>query len=122
MSIPVSITNNDLAVEQGTDWTETITLSNDDGTAVNIAGYVFSGAIKSSYYTQTTLANLTFTYINVAAGVVQVSLNAATTTNIQAGTFIYDVLMLDTTNTTTKIMTGLFRLNPTATGNYPSPP
>lgn len=122
MGIPVSITSNDLTIEQGTDWNETLTLSNDDGSAINVAGYVFTGAIKTSYYTSTILANLSFSFINAAAGIVQISLNAATTSNIEAGTFVYDVLMLDTSNTTTKIMTGLFRLNPTATGNYPSPP
>lgn len=105
----------ELVVDQGATYETTIDLIADDGTAVNVAGYVFSGQIRKSYYSQSPTANLTLTISNAANGNVIMSLNSATTANIKAGRYVYDVKMIDVANTTTRIVEGIITITPQVT-------
>lgn len=105
----------ELTVDQGATYETTLDLINDDGTAINVAGYVFSGQIRKSYYSSNSTANLTITVINAANGNVNLSLNAATTSNIKAGRYLYDVKMTDTANTVTRIVEGIITITPQVT-------
>jgi hypothetical protein len=105
----------ELFVDQGSTYENTIDLTADDGTAINVAGYVFSGQVRKSYYSQSVAANLTITVLNSANGNVKISMNSATTANIKAGRYVYDVKMKDTGNTTTRILEGIITVTPQVT-------
>jgi len=105
----------ELTVDQGATYETIIDLVNDDGAAINVTNYVFSGQIRKSYYSSNATANLTITLVNAANGNVKVSLNAATTSNIKAGRYLYDIKMTDTSNTVTRIVEGIITITPQVT-------
>jgi hypothetical protein len=105
----------ELTVDQGTTYESTLDLVNDDGSAINVTNYIFSGQIRKSYYSNNSTANLTITVSNAANGNIIISLNAATTTNIKAGRYLYDVKMTDTSNTVTRVVEGIITITPQVT-------
>lgn len=105
----------ELYCDQGTDFSYQLDLSNDDGTALNVANYVFSSSIRKSYYSQSVAANLTVTILSAANGNVRLSMNASTTSKIKAGRYLYDVKMKDASNTTFRVIEGIITVYPQIT-------
>lgn len=105
----------ELTIDQGTTFETTLDLVGDDGAPVNVAGYTFSGQIRKSYYSSTPTANLTISVTNSANGNVKISLNSAVTSNISAGRYLYDIKMVDTSGTTTRIVEGVVTITPQVT-------
>lgn len=105
----------ELTVDQGATFESTLDLTNDDGSAINVAGYVFSGQIRKSYYSVNPTANLTITVSSAANGNLVISLNSATTTNIKAGRYLYDVKMTSPSSTVTRIVEGIITITPQVT-------
>ncbi len=105
----------ELILDQGATFESTLDLVADDGSAVNVAGYLFSGQIRKSYYSSNATANLTITVSDAANGNLTISLNSATTANIAAGRYLYDVKMTDTANTVTRIVEGIITVTPQIT-------
>jgi hypothetical protein len=52
---------------------------------------------------------------NAIGGVCTITLPAATTAGIKAGRYVYDVNVLDSTNTTTRAVEGLMTVRPEVT-------
>lgn len=105
----------ELTIDQGATFESSLDLVGDDGAAINVAGYVFSGQIRKSYYSLSPTANLTLNIVNAANGNVNIFLSSATTANIKAGRYVYDVKMTDTTNTVTRIVEGVITVTPQVT-------
>lgn len=105
----------ELFCDQGTDFSYQLDLSNDDGSAINVANYTFSSSIRKSYYSSGVTANLTVTVLSAANGNVQLSLNSATTANIKAGRYLYDVKMIDDSSVTHRIIEGIITVYPQIT-------
>ena len=105
----------ELTVDQGSTFESTIDLVSDDGAVINVAGYVFTGQIRKSYYSANATANLTLTIVNAANGNVKVSISAANTANIKAGRYLYDIKMTDTSNTVTRLVEGIITITPQVT-------
>ena len=105
----------DITIDQGTDFESTLDLIGDDGTPIDLTGYQFSGQIKKSYYSSTVSANITITVPDAANGVTYLKITAANTANIPAGRYVYDVKMVDTSNTVTRIVEGIVTITPQVT-------
>lgn len=105
----------DLTIDQGTDFNTTLDILDDDGTVVNVAGYVFTGQIRKSYYSTSPTANLSVYSSDTSNGVVLISLAAANTTNISAGRYVYDVKMKNNANVTSRILEGIVTVTPQVT-------
>ena len=105
----------ELYVDQGTDFDSSIDLVADDGTPINVASYVFTSQIRKSYYSTNPTANISITILDAANGNVKMSMNATTTANIAAGRYLYDVKMIDSSNTTTRLVEGIITVNPQVT-------
>ena len=105
----------DLTIDQGADYETTFDLVADDGTPVNITGYVFTGQIRKSYYSTNPTANLVITILNAVNGNTTISLGAANTANIVAGRYVYDVKMKDSSNVTTRVVEGIITITPQVT-------
>lgn len=105
----------ELYCDQGTDFSYQLDLSNDDGTALNVANYVFSSSIRKSYYSQSVAANLTVTILSAANGNVRLSMNASTTSKIKAGRYLYDVKMTDNSSASFRVIEGVITVYPQIT-------
>lgn len=105
----------ELTIPQGATYESSLDLVNDDGDALNVESFIFSGQIRKSYYSLSPTANLTISIIDAANGNVNVVLTAAETSNIKAGRYVYDIKMIDTSNTVTRIVEGIVTVTPQVT-------
>ena len=105
----------ELDLDQGTDFNIDLNLSNDDGTAINVANYTFSSSMRKSFYSLSPTANLTVTIHNAATGNVVLSMNAATSANVRPGRYLFDVKQVDAQNTTSRVIEGIITVNPQVT-------
>lgn len=102
----------ELTIDQGTTFEKTLDLVNNDGAAINVTNYVFSGQIRKSYYSKSKAATFTISVSNAANGNVIISLPATTTSSIKPGRYVYDVKMTDTSNNVTRIVEGIITVTP----------
>ena len=105
----------ELFCDQGTDFSYQLDVSNDDGTPLNVANYVFNSSVRKSYYSTAVVANLTISILSAANGNVQLSMNSATTSNIKPGRYVYDVKMKNDSNTTFRVIEGIITVYPQVT-------
>jgi hypothetical protein len=105
----------DLFIDQGTDFSNNLTLEADDGSAVNIAGFVFSCQMRTSYYTANATANIAVTVTDAANGIATMSMSAANTANIYAARYVYDVKVVDSFGNTSRLVHGIITVTPQAT-------
>ena len=105
----------ELDLDQGTDLSYNLDLTKDDGSSLNITGYIFTSSIRKSYYSANVTANLTVTIVSAANGNVTLTMNSATTSNIKAGRYLFDVKQKDAANLTTRIVEGIITVLPQVT-------
>lgn len=105
----------ELTIDQGATFESNIELTNDDGTAINVANYIFSSQIRKSYYSSNATANLVVTVNNPASGNVKLSLDAANTANIKAGRYLYDLKMVTSVGVTSRVIEGIITVTPQVT-------
>ena len=101
-----------ITIDQGTTFSLTITLTNDDGTAKDLSSYAASAQMRKSYYTSTYTA---FTTAKVdLTGELTISLTAAQTTAIKAGRYVYDIEIASSAETL-RILEGIVTVTPEVT-------
>ena len=105
----------DLSIDAGADFETTLDLIADDGTSIDVSGYSFSSQIRKSYYSANATANIAISITDAVNGNTILSLDAANTANIPPGRYVYDVKMIDTTNTVTRIVEGIITVTPAVT-------
>ncbi len=105
----------ELDLDQGATFTVDLDLTKNDGSVLNIANYSFTSSMRKSFYSSSVTANLTVTVANTSNGNVILSLNAATTSNIKAGRYLFDVKQIDNSNVTTRLVEGIITVLPQVT-------
>ena len=111
----------DLFCPQGTDFTTSLDLVADDGTGINVAGYVFNGVIRKNYYSANAAANLVITVTDTANGNATVGLSAAASANLEYGAYRYTVQMKDASNVTSTLLEGDFNIIPSVINTQQTP-
>jgi len=71
--------------------------------------------IKKSYYSTNASAQFTITIPTPVNGVLSMSISAANTANISAGRYVYDVLIKNSSNNTTRVLEGIVNIVPQVT-------
>ena len=77
-----------ITIDQGTDFSSSIDVTDADGDAVNLTGYTVKGQIRKTY-TSSTFVNLTCAVSNATAGIVSIALTAAQSNAMKPGRFVY---------------------------------
>ena len=101
----------ELFVDQFSDYSTIITLTNSDGSFTNLSGYSVVSQIRSSYSTQNSTANLTCTITDAANGNITISLPANVSANISPGRYFYDVRTMSPAGANTRILQGILELS-----------
>ena len=103
-----------ITIDQGTTFSLTINLTNDDNSAKNLANYTIASQMRKSYEASTATS---FTTAKVdATGEVTISLTGAETTAVKAGRFVYDVEITGTDPVETlRVLEGLVTVTPQVT-------
>lgn len=101
-----------LVIDQGTSFTTTITVTDDDGNALDLTGYTGAAQIRKHY---TSSNSVSFTVsIAAATGEVTLALTANATANLAAGRYVYDC-ELTTGQTVSRIIEGIVTITPQVT-------
>ena len=103
-----------LAIDQGTTFSVTITVTDDTGSARNLTNYTARSQMRKSYYTT---ANTAFTanLLNPSDGTITLDLSATQTSALKAGRYVYDVELVSNTATVERIIEGIVTIYPEAT-------
>ena len=102
-----------LIIDQGTDYSTSINLTDDDGNVVNLSGYTANGQIRKTYSSSNAVTfGIT---LESTSGVVILALTDTQTANMTAGRYVYDVFVTDTLNVTSRIVEGIVTVTPRVT-------
>lgn len=85
------MSNQTLFIDQGIDFSFDMQLLNDDGSVLNVTNYVFTGVVRQNPYSFLPSANLIITVFDAANGNTAISLDAANTSNLGLGNYIYSI-------------------------------
>jgi len=103
-----------LVVDQGADFSTTITVE-DAGAAVDLTGYTANGHIRK-HYSSTTAVPITCSFGTPRSeGKITLSLSRATTSDMEAGRYVYDVEITSSANTRSRLVEGIVTITPEVT-------
>lgn len=82
----------ELYMDQGSDFSMSIVLQ-DDVTNLfqNVDGYIITSSLRKSVLSENTTCNLVCSVTNAANGEIEITLDSANTSNLKAGTYLFDV-------------------------------
>ena len=98
-------------IDQGADFSTTISLTDSNGDVLSLTGYTAAGQLRKTFGSSTVAATFT-TALSAASGQVTLTLSDVTTASMEAGRYVYDVLITDGSGTKTRILEGQATLTP----------
>lgn len=101
-----------LYIDQGADFSAQIGIYDDSNLPWNLAGYTGSAKIKKSYYSST---SVDFTVSVSGNGTVSLSLPSSSTSNMEQGRYLYDVVITSNGGVKTRVIEGIVTINPGVT-------
>lgn len=107
-------TISNLVVDQGTTFSSIITITNQDGTPMDLTGYSVKSQFRKSYQSSTAI-NFTASIYDANAGEVRLQLAPADTTGVRAGRYLYDIELTSPSNEKIRALEGLVILTPEIT-------
>jgi len=104
-----------LYVDQGSTFSNTVFVKNDDETAFDLTNHTAAGQIRKSYYSSTAV-DFTLEIANPATlGQINASLTATQTGNLEEGRYVYDIEVTSTVGEVTRVLEGIITVNPQVT-------
>jgi len=103
-----------LYIDQGSDFTVQVGVYDDSNAAWDLTGYSAEAKLKKSFSSSTAtsfIANISGT----TAGTVVLTLLASTTATLEAGRYLYDVVVTSAGGTKTRVIEGVVTVNPGVT-------
>jgi hypothetical protein len=101
-----------LFIDQGTDFSTSIEVADEEGTPLNLTTYTGRSQMRK-HYTSTTFNS--FNVTGNANGVITISMNAATSANITGGRYVWDLELVSSGNVVSRIVEGIVTINPEVT-------
>lgn len=105
-------TKSNLVIDQGATFSTDLTLTDENGDALNLTGYTANSQLRK-WYTSTNSVSFSTT-TNNSIGVVTLSLSSNQTAALTAGRYVYDVEISDGT-TISRIVEGIVTVTPNVT-------
>ena len=107
-------TISNLVIDQGTTFSSIITLTNQDGTPMNLTGYTVKSQFRKSYQSSSATSFTTSIY-DAAAGKIRLQLSPTDTSGVQAGRYLYDIELTSGSGEKSRALEGLVILTPEIT-------
>jgi len=105
-----------LTIDQGTTYTNTITVYQSDGTTpTNLTGYTVAAQLRKNYTSTAYTAFTCALQSPYTSGKITMSLTATQTAGIKAGYYYYDVEITNSAGTVTRVMEGKIHMKPNVT-------
>jgi hypothetical protein len=105
-----------LVIDQGTSFEAYIDLTDMNDDPINVAAYTANAQMRRWYSSSNTAAVfIANTSIEPANGVIKLSLTASQTANLDHGRYVYDVTIINSANTITRVLEGIVTVTPRVT-------
>lgn len=105
-----------IIIDQGTDFSTTLTVTNDDKTPTNLTGYSGAGQIRKHYNSTNVTASFVISFsTDRSDGAIIASLPRSTTTVIPAGRYVYDIELTSSGDKVTRLVEGIATITPQVT-------
>ena len=108
-------TAENFSIDQGADFSRTLTVTTDGSTAYDISGLTLQAQMRKSYDSSTATATFTATVVSGSDGTYKLTLSNSTTADISSGRYVYDVELILADSTIEKVHFGIITVNPEAT-------
>jgi hypothetical protein len=105
-------TVSNLVIDQGTTFSLTMQLDNEDGSDKDLTSYTVSSQMRKSYYSNT-YTSFTTAKTNLT-GELTISLTAEQTSSLKAGRYVYDI-ELSSSAETLRVLEGIVTVTPEVT-------
>ncbi len=103
-----------LYIDQGTDYTITVDVTDSAGDILDLTGYTATAQIRKTYTSSSLSATFT-TSISAAAGQVTISLTDTQTSALEAGRYVYDLNIESAGGVKTRVIEGQAVVTPGVT-------
>ena len=103
-----------LYIDQGTDFSITVDVTDSAGDVLNLSGYTASSQIRKTY-SSSSVSETFSTSIAEATGQVTLSLTDTQTTGLSAGRYVYDLTITSGGGATSRVIEGQAIVNPGVT-------
>jgi hypothetical protein len=105
-------TISNIFIDQDADFTTTVTVNDSGGTALDLSGYTALAMIRKTYQS-TTATTFTSTFANPrTSGQITISLTDTQTAALEAGRYVYDMIITDSLGVKTRVVEGIATVNP----------
>jgi hypothetical protein len=104
-----------IVIDQGADFSTTVTVTDDSNAAVDLTGYTARGQIRK-HYTSTTAVDFTINFGSPRSeGQVELSLTNSQTGSMEAGRYVYDAEIIAQSGVVTRLVEGIATVTPQVT-------
>jgi len=104
-----------LLIEQGTDFTTTLTVNDASGDPVNLSGYTGAGQIRK-HFSSNTATTIAVTFAtDRSTGLLTLTVARTLTENMAYGRYVYDVELTNASNTRSRLVEGIVTITPEVT-------
>jgi|TARA_R110000796_G_scaffold234612_1_gene353482 hypothetical protein len=100
-----------LYIDQGADYSTTVSLTDSNGDILSLTGYSAEGQIRKTYGSSTAAATFGVS-LSAASGQITLTLTDSVTAAMTAGRYVYDVIITDGSATKTRILEGQATITP----------
>ena len=101
-------------IDQGSDYSNIITVTASNGQALNLTGYTVASQMRKSYQSSTAYA-FTASIYDASTGKIRLQLTPTQSEAIPAGRWLYDVEITSSSGTKSRVVEGIVTVNPQIT-------
>jgi hypothetical protein len=106
-------TKANITIDQGTTFSTSINLTDDNGDAINLTGDTARSQMRK-HYTSSNSQSFTVS-LGEVSGIVSLGLTASQTANLVPGRYVYDVEVVSGANVVSRIIEGIVTVTPEVT-------
>lgn len=106
-------TKANITIDQGTTFSTTISLTDDNGDPINLTGYTGRSQMRK-HYTSSNSHSFAVS-LNSEQGTVSLDMTPIQTANLVAGRYVYDVEVVSGANVVSRIIEGIVTVTPEVT-------
>ena len=103
-----------LTIDQGSSFLAYVDVTDSSGNALNLNGYSVAGQIRKTY-SSLTAVSFSATVSNATAGTISLALGDTVTNAMKPGRYVYDVEILTSSGTRTRVLEGQVEVTPGVT-------
>jgi hypothetical protein len=98
---------NNLTINSGETFSQPLTILDSSGEILNLTGYAASSAVRKHPASTSKTTDFNVGITSAAEGLITLSLEAADTSNIKNGRYVYDVLLISNANIKSIVSEGM---------------